>query len=141
MGMSARLVQRSHDGTGLNEVSSNGYYRPNANRSEHPTMLGPFEITGSTDSPPFIEYVGLMYMVILFLAALSGPKTLFLMAWRLGMFLAAYDQARQRLAWNEDISRDVLLSSVERGINLVKKRFVDVLARFLARWEVTYRST
>lgn len=51
-----------------------------------------------------------IYLTLLLYSALTGPKALFLMVWRMGTVLSVYTVILHHLGWKGDARRDVLLS-------------------------------
>ncbi|KAF1962630.1 hypothetical protein CC80DRAFT_541785 [Byssothecium circinans] len=80
------------------------------------SAIGPFVIHSASTATQVYQVITVLYIAILFIAAIIGPKAFALTAWRLGLFFATYEMARQQLGWNHRGARDVVVGPMKKAI-------------------------
>lgn len=74
--------------------------------------LGPFHLTASSLTYNLQWAIIALVALVVLVAAFSGPKTLFLMLWKMSVVLLGYRMLGKMLGWEDDMSEDVIMASV-----------------------------
>lgn len=71
-----------------------------------------------------------LYILVIFLSALSGPKTLLLTVWRFSIALLAYFVSGRMLDWQKKGQPDMLLVPVYYAAGILHNLFCDVVDQY-----------
>lgn len=80
------------------------------------TKIGTFYILDPKVAANCYRALAFTYLTVFFSAALGGPKTFFLVAWRIGVVLLAYELMRRKFNWKDSLATDVVLAPVQDGL-------------------------